>query len=238
MMECVNATGAGEPAGEAKAPAIAGCKVARARHALALAEARAWSGASLQVTPVDGATMVHEVVHEVVHEMVHETNHEMEVPKTRSQRSPGRSGRGKKQRVRQCARDVKHFLAQRDAGADGARNALWNVDRERMFHESGERLCRDVSASSMEDARLAGLGNLEAFAPTSSCARGRMAAWTDVPRIALGDAACDEALGGGLVCGAVHEIRGVCCVRSAEANGETRASRRFRHFRNPRRMAH
>lgn len=33
--------------------------------------------------------------------------------------------------------------------------------------------------------------------------------WIEVPRIALGDAACDRALGGGLACGALHEIRGV-----------------------------
>ncbi|MEY3143018.1 MAG: hypothetical protein RLY21_1511 [Planctomycetota bacterium] len=175
-------------------------RVTRARRALAMAEAVAWSGQCAKSLgegllgkgpvgegpagegPADEKTEVSASQDKVIASQV-------EHAQVRRQRSTRRTRTGKQQRAQQYARDVKRFLARRDAGEP--RHMVASAGDDEVARIDLGQECRQESGC-LQSPRERRLGSQAA-----------------APKVALGDGACDAALGGGLACGALHEIRGV-----------------------------
>jgi len=222
-----------------------GARMARARRALAMAEALACSGMGARLLSEDVSqdgprASPRESLREETGEEAprdprddeREDVREDEDDAPRSQTVPGRlrrdkgvpcaavsrPRRGKKQRVQQCARDVKRFLARRDAGVPlrvcvdagaegvGEFDARWPRTTEATgLHARAAMLPAECGADG------AAASGLSAFALSTSVLPTSVLPTSGVPtlRIPLDDATCDAALGGGLACGALHEIQGV-----------------------------
>ena len=127
----------------------------------------------------------------------------------RRRRGPGRSPStrkpGRKQVAQQCARDVKCFLARRDAEV----NSPATHTREMRSTAAGTPEEDGDGRHAISQDRA--LGESERFLTYASQPKVLVSAPPpEGPlRIALGDIACDAALGGGLACGALHEIHGL-----------------------------
>ena len=202
-------------------------RVARARRALAMAEALAWSGVGARLLSEDvscgnpgegagkdsgkdsGKDAGRHSNQRLGRHARNDTEEAAESGGCRPSRglcaveSPPRQG--KKQRAKQCARDVKHFLAARDAGALRQRHLREGVD---------ESICADEvfyidEAFCIDEAQRRVRGNAVLHERHSMQSEGKRRCMASTPTVSLGDEACDLALGGGLVCGALHEIRGV-----------------------------
>ena len=168
-----------------------GGRVVRARRVLAMAETLAWSGlgAKLSGEEVVGEEVVGEEVaseefaseevasEEVASEEVvyrkteskaeRETGHD-KTAEGRQQKPAPRIRRGKQQRAQQCARDVKRFLARRDAGEPRQTGA--NADDGEVVRVDRAQDCRrrhdGVGAGGVgaEGVGAEGVGVLERFA--------------------------------------------------------------------------
>ena len=175
-------------------------RMARARHALAVAETIAWFGA--QPDRGSGVPLQADACSKRA------TQAAGGFGATEARLS--RSRRTKAVRMQECARDIKRFLALRDSGvraesmrpADGT--AICNDGEECDARISKDSVMRPVESRAFTDS---GAMRPELLALPS--ARARYDAWRAMPRVTLGDPGCDAALGGGLVCGALHEIQGV-----------------------------
>lgn len=188
-----------------------GDRLARARHALATAETLAWSGMSARILTerVPDELMQEDPCRSVCGDSSenatdsdrrwHETRQGSVGTRSRkSSEVAPRPRRGKKQRVQQCARDVKRFLTARDAG----------VIRQGQLREGTE----DVACIEVEQQCTHGGSGFQGrhSMPLEGRRHGLSSAQRfSLDRVSLGDEACDLALGGGLVCGALHEISGV-----------------------------
>lgn len=143
------------------------------------------------------------------------------------------------------ARDVRRFLAACDAGhRGGAWPAGWQhggvaedtdtVGRSRKFEHvvlghvaPGHVALHDGAVCDAEVGPSEIAPVSEAIARDTGAVLQRAEVRASVrredlerlPMIALGDAACDAALGGGLACGALHEIQGVCFAPVAAQMG-------------------
>jgi len=151
----------------------------------------------------------------------------------RPDRSPSVRKPGKKQVAQQCARDVKCFLARRDAEVNSPATYTRGMsDTVAGTPEEG----RDGRHTIGQERTWGGSERYLTYAPQPKVLVS--APPPEGPlRIALCDAACDAALGGGLACGALHEIHGLhlddgsarvlSCSSSASARGATFANDRW-----------
>ena len=211
------------------------CRIARARRVLAVAEALAWSGMGVRPLSEDFPRQhpSEDVCEDSSRDSVQDSRQDaarcadqdsaqdaaqdaaQEVGESASRQTYGdgvgpsgaavcrrlrepslaesRPRQGRKRRAKQCARDVKRFLAARDAG----------LLRHGKLGEDAEA---DISIDETQQC-VHGKAALHGRHPPLSEGRPRLTA--SAPRISLGDEECDLALGGGLSCGALHEISGV-----------------------------
>jgi len=110
-----------------------------------------------------------------------------------------------KDRIKDVARSVQRALAAADAGADATGSGAKRVSRGAHTVE----LDAEHSNSAGEDCvGFAGLAHIAPIPPRSAGLQRKMQ--HDKHQVRIDSAWCDAALGGGLACGALHEICGVC----------------------------